>query len=260
MSFEKSLTSLRTASLAIAMILVFASAAYATSARTFVSGLGNDANMSSNCPVTNPCRTLATAYGITTAGGEVIVLDSAGYGTLTITNSISIIALQPASISVAASGTGVTVNAGSGHLVLLKGLEINGANTSNSTGITVNSGRVILKNSTLKFLSSPAVPCLTIRRGFSWPAPVRGKSRRISIPRARARPRSRPTSPQWDAGQRQRNRLPVQLDGRLQHERRLQFPLIVSPIGRRGATSPSDRKSLAGVIPSRSFRLCPSSG
>jgi len=106
------------------------------------------------CAATAPCRTLAGAYAVTSAGGEIVALDSAGYGALTITNSITIVGSQPASVSVAASGTGITINAGSGHVVILRGLEINGANASNTTGIAVNSGRPVLQNSTLKFLTT----------------------------------------------------------------------------------------------------------
>jgi hypothetical protein len=41
---------------------------------TFVSALGNDI---SNCSRTAPCRTLAHAISVTSAGGDVVVLGSA---------------------------------------------------------------------------------------------------------------------------------------------------------------------------------------
>jgi hypothetical protein len=91
--------------------------------RTFVASFGNDGNP---CSLTLPCRGFAAAVAQTTDGGEVIVLDSAGYGPVTIAQSVSIIAPAGvyAGISVS-SGDGITIN-GSGIYVTLRGLSING--------------------------------------------------------------------------------------------------------------------------------------
>jgi hypothetical protein len=100
--------------------------------RTFVSGLGNDMNP---CTRTAPCRNFAQAILATSAGGEVIVLDSAGYGTLTemntITKSISLIAPLGvyAGISVF-SGDGIHINTGSSDTVILRGLTVNNEGSS----------------------------------------------------------------------------------------------------------------------------------
>jgi len=90
--------------------------------RTFVASYGSDAN---GCTVVAPCRSFTTAIGHTDSGGEVIVLDSAGYGAVVITQAVAIIAPPGvyAGISVF-SGDGVTVN-GSIY-VTLRGLTING--------------------------------------------------------------------------------------------------------------------------------------
>jgi hypothetical protein len=90
--------------------------------RTFVASYGNDANA---CSLTAPCRSFATAIAHANSDGEVIVLDSAGYGAVVITKPIAIIAPPGvyAGISVF-SGDGVTVN-GSIY-VTLRGLTING--------------------------------------------------------------------------------------------------------------------------------------
>src|SRR5215467_9895859 len=64
------------------LVTLLASAAPAQVQRTFVSGLGNDANP---CSRTAPCRTFTQAMSQTNSGGEVIVLDSAGYGPTSIT-------------------------------------------------------------------------------------------------------------------------------------------------------------------------------
>jgi hypothetical protein len=73
--------------------------------RVYVSGLGNDSNASVNCPRANPCRTLATAYTVVQAGGEIIALDPADYGPVTIAEQLSILGVEGAEIGVAAGGT-----------------------------------------------------------------------------------------------------------------------------------------------------------
>src|SRR5207237_9723816 len=74
--------------LAIAIFMIaFASFAQAQATRTWVSGVGDDANP---CSRTAPCKTFAGAISKTAAGGEIDALDPAGYGALTITNAITI--------------------------------------------------------------------------------------------------------------------------------------------------------------------------
>jgi hypothetical protein len=113
------------------------SSASAQVQRTFVSGLGSDSNP---CTRTAPCRNFAQAVSQTNPGGEVVVLDSAGYGAFTITHGVSIIAPPGvyAGISVF-SGDGVTINAGASDTVILRGLTINNQGSSGS-GIVFNTG------------------------------------------------------------------------------------------------------------------------
>jgi hypothetical protein len=91
-------------------LALFASTSMAQAQRTFVSGLGSDGNP---CTRAAPCRTLTTALAQTNAGGELIVLDSAGYGAFAIGKSVSVIASPGvyAGISVF-SGDGIVINAG----------------------------------------------------------------------------------------------------------------------------------------------------
>jgi hypothetical protein len=105
--------------------------------RTFVASTGSDAFP---CSLTQPCRGFAAALVQTNPGGEIIVLDSAGYGPVTINKAVSIIA--PAGIYAgitAGSGNGIVVNAPGGH-VILRGLEINGLGTSTGSGILHQAG------------------------------------------------------------------------------------------------------------------------
>jgi hypothetical protein len=116
-----------------AVLAVFAGAAGAVSPqRTFVSTGGNDANP---CSLASPCRSFGTATAAVASGGEVIVLDSGGYGPFTITKPVSIISPEGvyAGISVA-TGDGINVNAPNG-VVRLRGLSIIAQGTSGN-GIT----------------------------------------------------------------------------------------------------------------------------
>src|SRR5262245_32153968 len=88
--------------------------------RTFVSGLGNDGNP---CSRTAPCRTFPQAISQTSAGGEVYVLDSAGYAAFTITKSVSIVAPLGVTAGISVfSGDGIDISIGSNDTVILRGL------------------------------------------------------------------------------------------------------------------------------------------
>ena len=93
------------------------------------------------------------------AGGEVIVQDSAGYGVVTITQSVSIIAPTGvyAGISVPAGQTGVTVN-GAGIVVVLRGLSINGTFGAGSQGVSFVQGqRLRVENCVVTGLRSTGI-------------------------------------------------------------------------------------------------------
>jgi hypothetical protein len=105
-------------------LLIVMPDAEATAQRTFVASNGLDTNA---CSLTQPCRSFGRAITQTNAGGEIIVQDSAGYGSVAITTPVSIIAPPGiyAGISVFPGFDGVTVNA-PGATVILRGLSING--------------------------------------------------------------------------------------------------------------------------------------
>jgi hypothetical protein len=107
--------------------------------RTFVSGSGSDANP---CSLSAPCRSFAQALTQTSAGGDIVVLDSAGYGQVTITKSVSILNEEgvEAGITVT-SGDGITITAAATDVVNLRGLTVVGAGGNN--GITFTSGTVL---------------------------------------------------------------------------------------------------------------------
>jgi hypothetical protein len=74
----------------------FSSAVNAAAQRTFVASTGSPTNTAFNCSIAKPCRAFIEAIGVTNPGGEVVVLDSAGYGAVTITKSVWRIASSPA--------------------------------------------------------------------------------------------------------------------------------------------------------------------
>ena len=109
--------------IAIFMLMTCASLAQAQT-RTWVSGVGDDLNP---CSRTAPCKTFAGAISKTAAGGEISALDPGGFGTVTITKSITINGTGTLAGILAANTTGVIVNAGPNDVVILRNISINGA-------------------------------------------------------------------------------------------------------------------------------------
>src|SRR5580704_10448156 len=121
----------------ILFVALFATASIAQNGRTFVSGTGLDTNP---CSLTAPCRTFTQAISQTNAGGEVVVLTSAGYGPFSINKAIAVEAPLGvyAGITVT-SGDGIDINVGSLDSVILRGLTITNQG-SGGNGIVFNSG------------------------------------------------------------------------------------------------------------------------
>jgi len=105
--------------------------------RTFVASYGNDANP---CSIAQPCRGFAAALAVTSNAGEIIVLDSAGYGSLTINKGVTISAPAGvyAGITAAFAQDAVVINAPNDY-VILRGLDIKGGEFG-ITGINYQAG------------------------------------------------------------------------------------------------------------------------
>jgi len=115
------------AGLAVLLTLAPAALAHAQATRTWVSGVGDDANP---CSRTAPCKTFAGAISKTAAGGEINTLDPGGFGGVTITKSITIASEGGGEAGVLVSGTNaIVVNAGASDVVTIRGLVINGVGT-----------------------------------------------------------------------------------------------------------------------------------
>src|SRR5438309_12103895 len=94
--------------------------AHAQATRTWVSGVGDDANP---CSRTAPCKTFAGAISKTAAAGEINCLDPGGFGAVTITKAIAI-SCEIGTAGVLVSGTnGIIVSAGPNDAVVLQGLD-----------------------------------------------------------------------------------------------------------------------------------------
>lgn len=108
--------------LALAMAVITTPAS-AQATRTWVSGVGDDANP---CSRTAPCKTFAGAISKTAVSGEINCLDPGGFGAVTIIKSITIDCVYTEGGVLSAGTNGVVVNAPAGSVVHLRGLDIDG--------------------------------------------------------------------------------------------------------------------------------------
>jgi hypothetical protein len=122
--------------------MLIAAPAQAQVAQTFVSAAGSDSN---NCAdVATPCLHFQNAVNVTTPGGEVVALNPADYGPMTINQPITINGQGWGYVAPAAGGAAITINANSGDAVTLRGLVLDGSaatNTNGTNGVVFNSGR-----------------------------------------------------------------------------------------------------------------------
>lgn len=111
----------------------------------YVASYGLDTNP---CTLNSPCRSFGHTVSVTDAGGEVIALDTGGYGSVNITKSISIIAPvgMYASVTVPAATDGITINAEGYDRVLIKGLTIKGTSGSYRGIYATTVGTLIVDN------------------------------------------------------------------------------------------------------------------
>jgi len=112
--------------------------AFVFATRTWVSGVGDDANP---CSRTAPCKTFPGAISKTAAGGIINCLDPGGFGAVTITKSITIDCTGTFGGILAAGTNAINVN-GAGVVVTLRGLDIEGEGTG-LIGINVTASATV---------------------------------------------------------------------------------------------------------------------
>src|SRR5919202_5589405 len=127
----------------VALALIIPASASAQATRTWVSGVGDDANP---CSRTAPCKTFAGAISKTATAGEINCLDPGGFGGVTITKSLTI-KCHYTEGGVLVSGTNaIVVNATNTDKVTLRGLDINGIGNGAQTSLSgikvLNAARV----------------------------------------------------------------------------------------------------------------------
>ena len=123
----------------VGLLLAAQQPSHAQASRTWVSGVGDDANP---CSRTAPCKTFAGAISKTAPKGEINVLDPGGFGALTITKSISVISDSVEAGVLASFVNGIIIQAAATDTVELSGLNINGFGNG-INGIKIISGGTV---------------------------------------------------------------------------------------------------------------------
>lgn len=129
-----------------AVCLICSSLAQAQATRTWVSGVGDDANP---CSRTAPCKTFAGAISKTAASGEISVLDPGGFGAVTITKSITINGDGTLAGILASLTNGIIVNAGVNDKVKIRSISINGAGNGLDAIRYLNGRQLSVENVTI---------------------------------------------------------------------------------------------------------------
>jgi nitrous oxidase accessory protein NosD len=155
-------------------IMALSSFAQAQAIRTWVSGLGNDANP---CSLTAPCKTYAGAISKTAVHGEISTLDPGGYGAVTVTKSVTIEGTQGAGYGsmLFSQTSGVTINfdnftavGESQKSVRLRNLNLNGSGGADPTkfglrGVRITGGT--LATGTEVFIEDCVIDGATVNPG-----------------------------------------------------------------------------------------------
>jgi len=130
--------------------------AHAQATRTWVSGVGDDANP---CSRTAPCKTFAGAISKTATGGIINCLDPGGFGAVTVTKAIMIDCTGTLGSILSSGVQGIIVNALTNHQVIFRNIDISGAGTTLGTnGINViQAGSVQLQNVYIETYSNRGV-------------------------------------------------------------------------------------------------------
>ncbi|MEO8460774.1 MAG: right-handed parallel beta-helix repeat-containing protein [Dokdonella sp.] len=127
--------------------LLLSGSCFAQATRTWVSGVGDDANP---CSRTAPCKTFAGAISKTAASGVIDVLDPGGFGGVTITKAITIESIGNVA-GVLVSGTnGIIINAAATDTIVLRGLSIEGLNTGLNGVRFLAGGKLTVEDSTIQ--------------------------------------------------------------------------------------------------------------
>jgi hypothetical protein len=129
-------------------------ALHAQATKIFVASFGSDANDGSRG---SPKRNFQAAHDAVAASGQIVVLDTAGYGALSINKSVSVTVPPGVNgfVSITGDNNAITVNAATTDRVVLRGLVIEGNTQSGGVGIRGNSvGTLIVEDCTVRNLEA----------------------------------------------------------------------------------------------------------
>jgi hypothetical protein len=153
----------------VGLFLVFSAVADAQSPRTWVSAVGDDANL---CTRLFPCKTFTGALPKTTIGGEIDCLDPGNYGSMTITKSITIDCEDTQGAISAAGVSGININitnvADTAKTVRIRGLSINGLATGLNGVKVIAANKVVLEEVIIDGFSSHGVSIVTTAGALSF--------------------------------------------------------------------------------------------
>src|SRR5687767_8334974 len=127
----------------------FSTVANAQATRTWVSGTGADANP---CSRTAPCQTFAGAFVKTATNGEISALDPGGFGTVTISKSITLNGDGTLASILNAGTTGIIVNITTNlttDKVVIRNVSIQGAGTGTDGIRIIDGAEVVVDNVTI---------------------------------------------------------------------------------------------------------------
>jgi len=139
-----------------AMTLAFTVTAQAQNNRSFVATTGDDTN---NCTVSAYCRTFAAALAVTNSGGEIVVVNSGGYGAATINRPVEITAIGVDASITATSGNALTINT-TGN-VTITGLNLYGGGSGNDGVLVQAVGFLRLYSLLIQNFASDGIEFLT---------------------------------------------------------------------------------------------------
>ena len=137
------------------LFLIASSAAFAQATRTWISGVGDDANP---CSRTAPCKTFAGAISKTASGGIIDVLDPGGFGGVTITKPITLEAVGTIGGILVSGTNGIVVNTpGATDTVVLRGLSIDGIGTGLAGVKVLAVGKLLIEHCTIQNFTADGV-------------------------------------------------------------------------------------------------------
>jgi len=132
---------------------------FSQATRTWVSGVGDDVNP---CSRTAPCKTFAGAISKTATGGEINVIDAAGYGAVTIAKSMTIDGKGAQASILSSLMNGIIINAGPDGIVTIRNLSINGAGNGINGIRIIAAKKVIIEDCILAGFTQKGIEVNTV--------------------------------------------------------------------------------------------------